>query len=267
MFDPSRVDRRSALGWIGSAGLVGLVAACGGSSRATKAPSATSTSRAASSTKTPPVGTTACVLTPEATEGPYYIDLHKIRSDITERKPGVPLTLRIAVVGAAGCVPIKNAAVDIWHADAGGVYSGFGARTAPGGPPPGGDPGPGGGQPGARQQPSDHHTFLRGIQLTDANGRCTFHTIYPGWYPGRAVHIHVKVHAGNSVVHTGQLFFPDGLTDVVFRRSPYAARGARDTRNQDDNIYAGAGGAISTLAPRARPGGYVAATTLGVEPT
>jgi protocatechuate 3,4-dioxygenase beta subunit len=121
---------------------------------------------------------------PELTEGPYYIEGEQIRRNITEGKAGVPLTLRLRVVDASTCKPIKGAAVDIWHADAGGVYSGFGG--------------------GARSR-----TFLRGIQRTDANGVAVFRTIYPGWYPGRAVHIHLKVHVGGSVVHTGQLFFPD----------------------------------------------------------
>jgi protocatechuate 3,4-dioxygenase beta subunit len=140
------------------------------------------------------------VLTPEATEGPFYLDLlDKVRSDITEGNDGTPLDLKITVVDATGCSPIKDAAIDVWHCDAGGVYSGFSQA---------GDGGPGGGPGGARAA-SDGQTFLRGTQITDANGLGEFRTIYPGWYRGRAVHIHMKVHVGGSVVHTGQLFFDD----------------------------------------------------------
>jgi protocatechuate 3,4-dioxygenase beta subunit len=128
-------------------------------------------------------GRVTCLLTPELTEGPYYIAGERVRRNITERRPGVPLTLKATVVDASSCKPIRNAAVDIWHADASGVYSGFG-------------------------QGASSRTFMRGIQKTDANGLTTFQTVYPGWYQGRTVHIHVKVHIGGNVVHTGQIFFP-----------------------------------------------------------
>ena len=129
----------------------------------------------------------SCILTPELTEGPYYIAGEKLRRKITEGRPGSPLLLRLSVVDATTCRPIKGAAVDIWHADAGGVYSGFGSGAA-------------------------SRTFMRGIQRTDGTGLAAFQTVYPGWYQGRTVHIHVKVHVGGNVVHTGQLFFPDTLT-------------------------------------------------------
>src|SRR5881396_2615616 len=128
-------------------------------------------------------GAVRCVLTPEQTEGPYYIPNEKLRRNIAEGKPGTPLTLRLGVVDASTFRPIKGAAVDIWHADAAGVYSGFGQGAA-------------------------SRTFMRGIQRTDAKGVATFRTVYPGWYQGRTVHIHVKVHVGGNVVHTGQLYFP-----------------------------------------------------------
>ena len=138
-------------------------------------------------------GTITCVLTPELTEGPYYIADEKLRRNITEGRPGAALTLHLTVVNASTCRPIKGAAVDIWHCDAVGVYSGFG-------------------------QGAGSRTFMRGIQKTDAKGIATFDTVYPGWYKGRAVHIHVKVHVGGNVVHTGQLFFPDTLTDTVYKK-------------------------------------------------
>jgi protocatechuate 3,4-dioxygenase beta subunit len=126
----------------------------------------------------------SCILTPEQTEGPYYIAGEKLRRNITEGRPGTPLVLRTFVVDASTCRPIRNAAVDIWHADASGVYSGFGDGAS-------------------------SRTFMRGIQRTNAKGLAQFRTVYPGWYPGRTVHIHVKVHLSSNVVHTGQLYFPE----------------------------------------------------------
>src|SRR3954466_12575814 len=161
-------------------------------------------------------GAVSCVLPPELTEGPYYIAGEKLRRDIREGHRGTLLTLRLHVLNASTCKPIKGAAVDIWHADAAGNYSGFGNGA------------------GSR-------TFLRGIQKTDASGLAVFTTIYPGWYPGRAVHIHVKVHVGGSVVHTGQLFFPDTLTDAVYKKAPYSSRPNRNVRNAQDSIYVNGG--------------------------
>ena len=184
-------------------------------------------------------GAVSCVLTPELTEGPYYIDGEKLRRNITEGKPGARLLLKLKVVDASTCKSIKSAAVDIWHADASGVYSGFGAGAS-------------------------SRTFLRGIQKTDATGVAVFQTIYPGWYPGRAVHIHVKVHLGGNVVHTGQLFFSDTMTDAVYRRSPYNKRPGRDPRNSGDSIYVN-GGSKSVVAVKSDgKGGYTGTLTMGV---
>jgi len=184
-------------------------------------------------------GAVTCILQPELTEGPYYIDGEKVRRNITEGKPGVKLMLRLTVVDASTCTPIKGAAVDIWHADAAGVYSGFGAGTS-------------------------SRTFLRGVQRTDANGLAIFQTVYPGWYPGRAVHIHVKVHVGGNVVHTGQLFFSDRTTDAVYRRSPYDKRPNRNPRNSGDSIYVN-GGSKSVVAVKSDgKGGYAGRMTMGV---
>jgi protocatechuate 3,4-dioxygenase beta subunit len=183
-------------------------------------------------------GAVSCVLTPEQTEGPYYIPGEKLRRDLTEGKPGVPLLLRLRVVNASTCRPIKGAAVDIWHADALGVYSGFGA--------------------GSRSR-----TFMRGIQRTDRNGLARFRSVYPGWYQGRTVHVHVKVHVAGNVVHTGQLYFPDRVTDKVFRRRPYSRRPHRTTRNANDFVFA-QGGRRSLLALRKVGGAYVGTITMGV---
>ena len=223
--DDVRLTRRASL-----TGLLGGVLALAGwkaaSSKAAGGPAAVAS------------GQVTCVLTPELTEGPYYIDGEKLRRNITEGKTGAPLTLRLAVVNASTCRPIKGATVDIWHADASGVYSGFGAG-------------------------SGNRTFLRGIQKTDATGAATFRTIYPGWYPGRAVHIHVKVHVAGNVVHTGQLFFNDTVTDAVYRRSPYSRRPNRTSRNAADSIYVN-GGSKSVVRIRKQGTGYAGAVTMGV---
>jgi protocatechuate 3,4-dioxygenase beta subunit len=181
----------------------------------------------------------SCILTPEQTEGPYYISGEKLRRNITDGHPGTPMQLRTFVVDATTCRPIKNAAVDVWHADAAGVYSGFGSGAS-------------------------SRTFMRGIQRTNAQGLAQFRTVYPGWYQGRTVHIHVKVHVGGNVVHTGQLYFPDSLTDAVYRKAPYSSRPNRTTRNADDMIFR-SGGVRSTLkVKRSSSGLYVATITMGI---
>jgi hypothetical protein len=182
-------------------------------------------------------GLVSCVLAPESTEGPYYLDDQKLRRDITEGKKGVPLTLRLRVLDVSSCRPIKGAAVDVWHCDAGGAYSGVAGASG---------------------------TFLRGIQRTNSKGTAVFETIYPGWYPGRTPHIHVMVSLGGNVVHTGQLYFPDKLTDAVYRRAPYSRRPGRDPRNAGDSIYRN-GGRRSTLALEKRGSGYVGSIAMGVQ--
>jgi len=183
--------------------------------------------------------TVSCILMPEQTEGPYYIAGEKLRRNITDGRPGTPLVLRAFVVDATTCRPIRNAAVDIWHADAGGVYSGFGDGAS-------------------------SRTFMRGIQRTNAKGLAQFRTVYPGWYQGRTVHIHVKVHVGGSVVHTGQLYFPDSVTDAVYRRAPYSSRPNRDVRNATDSVYRNGGNKSVVMLKRNSAGVYVATITMGV---
>jgi protocatechuate 3,4-dioxygenase beta subunit len=181
-------------------------------------------------------GAVSCVLAPEQTEGPYYIANERIRRNITEGRPGRPLTLRLTVVDASTCKPIGNAAVDVWHCDALGKYSGVGGASG---------------------------TFMRGVQRTNAQGIATFRTVYPGWYRGRTVHIHVKVHVRGNVVHTGQLYFPDRVTDGVYRKSPYSRRPNRDIRNAADAIYRN-GGKRSLLALTKNAAGYVGTIGMGV---
>jgi hypothetical protein len=182
-------------------------------------------------------GLVSCVLTPEQTEGPYYVDGPRVRRNITEGKPGVPLTLRLSVLDVSTCRPIRNAVVDIWHCDASGAYSGVEGNSG---------------------------RFLRGIQRTNAKGVATFQTIYPGWYPGRTVHIHVKVALGGNVVHTGQLYFSDRVTDAVYRRGPYSRRPGRSTRNAADSIYRN-GGSRSTLKVVRAGSAYVGSIAMGVQ--
>jgi protocatechuate 3,4-dioxygenase beta subunit len=181
----------------------------------------------------------SCILTPEQTEGPYYIAGEKLRRNITDGRPGTPLVLRTFVVDAASCRPIRNAAVDIWHADASGIYSGFGDGAS-------------------------SRTFMRGIQRTNAKGLAQFRTVYPGWYPGRTVHIHVKVHLSGNVVHTGQLYFPDRTTDAVYRRTPYSSRPNRQTRNLGDMVFRDGGRRSMLTVKRNGAGVYVATITMGV---
>lgn len=197
-----------------------------------------------------------CVLTPEQEEGPFYIDLAQVRRDIVEDRPGVPLALAVTVVDANTCEPIRDAAVDIWHCDALGVYSGVSSET------------------GANE------TYLRGIQLTDANGRADFATIYPGQYPGRTTHIHLKVHiggrrsdgtySGGHVSHTGQLFTTDQHDAEVFALDPYNRNSAEITPRDADFIFRDQGGSSSALAlaPAGNDfaqDGYRGKVTLGVD--
>jgi protocatechuate 3,4-dioxygenase beta subunit len=212
--------------------------AAGGLIAAALIPEAASAAGSGSGPSAVASGAISCVLTPELTEGPYYVPSEKMRRNITEGKPGAPLDLRLTVVDASTCKPVKSAVVDIWHADALGVYSGAIANN-----------------PGTN--------FMRGVQKTDTAGLARFLSVYPGWYQGRAVHIHVKVYLGGSVVHTGQFFFSDAVTDAVYKQSPYNARGSRDTRNAADSIYRN-GGSRSMLKVTKLSSGYRAGITMGV---
>lgn len=234
----------------------------------------------------------ACVLTTEQEEGPYYVDYGKVRRDITEGKPGVPLKLRIALLDANKCMPLQNAALDIWHCDATGVYSAYthsrlgpppgGMRGRPPGPPPDGDPPDGFGPPpdGAGPPPGDfgHHMpgddtrFLRGVQTTNSSGVAEFLTIYPGWYEGRAIHIHVKVHTNGHVAHTGQLFFPEDVTSRIAQLRPYSQhQDVEITSQREDHIFTSEHGAsglvtLERVEPRSDAAGFIASVTLAVDP-
>ncbi|MCX5091590.1 intradiol ring-cleavage dioxygenase [Streptomyces sp. NBC_00365] len=205
--------------------------------------------------------TEACyTLTSETTEGPYYIDADKIRQDITEDLPGIPLTLKLKVIDADTCRPVKNAAVDIWHCSALGVYSGYeamgsggGGGTPPSDPPSGtptGEPpsgGPGGPGGGGHAEPTDDKRYLRGTWKTDRHGYVTFKTVFPGWYQGRAVHIHTKVHVdgtwtdagyeGGHTCHTGQFFFDEKSVLASAEVAPYSTNTSTRTTLTEDTIY------------------------------
>lgn len=189
----------------------------------------------------------ACVVRPALTEGPYFVDELLNRSDIrsdpsdSSVRPGLPLEMTFNITGVSGdsCMPLQGLYVDVWHCDHLGVYS-------------------------DASDPSFNtvgRKFLRGYQITDANGQASFTTIYPGWYSSRAVHIHFKIRSGLTAnpgfEFTSQLFFDDAYTDAVYTRAPYSTRGARATRNANDGIYS-SGGSQLVLAPTETDTGYAA---------
>jgi protocatechuate 3,4-dioxygenase beta subunit len=251
------INRRQALAGLGGLGFSALLAACGQDSQPHAAAASTSTTEALLA------GAGSCAVVPELTEGPYYIDIDNVRSDIREDRPGTPLTLAIRVRDFPNCTPRANAVVDVWHCDAAGSYSGFESSSAGaggpggglGGPPPGGG-GSGGG--GGGSSPTDTKRYLRGSQITGADGIAQFVTIYPGWYRGRTVHVHVKVHIGNNQVVTSQLFFDEAATRAVYAAGPYAAHTGQDTSNANDGIFARA----NLLTPTKSGAGYAAAINL-----
>jgi protocatechuate 3,4-dioxygenase beta subunit len=194
-----------------------------------------------------------CIVKPEQTEGPYYMEARLNRSDIRsdpldgQRREGVPLalSLRVASVVGGNCMPLTGAVVDVWQCDAAGAYSDV--------------------------RDSRFNTvgkrFLRGYQVTDADGRVRFTTIYPGWYPGRAVHIHLKVRMkGPTQSHefTSQLYFDDALTDRIHAQPPYAAKGERRTLNGEDGLYR-RGGRDLMLAATETPTGLAASFDVGMK--
>src|SRR5579883_3511040 len=231
----------------GSAAAAGTGASSAGAS-GNSGSTAAGTSNAASSAGT----AAACSLTPEQEEGPFYVAGQMLRQDVTNGKAGVPLRLRLTVQASTSCKPLANASVDIWHADATGNYS----------------------------SGSGDQLFLRGTQLTDASGAVEFNTIYPGWYQGRAVHIHMKVHIGGTaatvyngghVAHTGQMFFAEDVSNQVYKLAPYSSHTGRRTLQSQDGVFDNENGSscIASLTPL-KPGsvadGYMAAVTLGVNP-
>jgi protocatechuate 3,4-dioxygenase beta subunit len=163
--------------------------------------------------------TPSCILTPQADAGPYYFDAKMRREDITEGHPGAPLQLRFVVLQAGSCKPLAGARVDVWHARADGFYSGY------------------------RGQGDDHTTdtsggtFMRGTQFAGPRGEVSFRTVYPGWYEGRTAHIHFKVFTDEKSVLTGQMYFPDALSQYLYTNvSAYKRKAARSTFNYNDGL-------------------------------
>lgn len=169
--------------------------------------------------------TNVCVLTPQAEEGPFYVDPKLVRSDVTEGLAGVPVRLLLQILDAATCAPLNGARIDIWQADALGNYSAFGS-------------------PGERPSDAVKSThFLRGTQYTDGAGEVRFSTIYPGWYHGRTAHIHVKIIIDETCVMNTQLYFPDALSEFIYTKAgPYLRKESRDTSNATDGVIRASGG-------------------------
>ena len=237
------LTRREVLALLGAGGVAATIAACvpGGSggaasagASATSGASATAAASAAASADATASATAAgalptCVVVPELTEGPYYVDVNLERSDIRPNTAdgvaaeGAQLELGwvVSQVDGNGCLPLEGAIVDVWHCDGLGVYSGV--------------------------QGSTGTDFLRGFQRTDAGGGATFTTIYPGWYQGRAVHIHFKVRTDPDseagFEFTSQLFFDDALSQQVYASGVYASKGSPDQSNERDSIFNQSGGA------------------------
>jgi protocatechuate 3,4-dioxygenase beta subunit len=196
-----------------------------------------------------------CVVRPALTEGPYFVDERLNRSDIRSDptdgsvREGAPLLLafNVSQITAGGCTAFPGAVVDVWHCDANGIYSDATDRSF--------------NTVGQR--------FLRGYQETDENGRAQFLTIYPGWYNGRAVHIHFKIRtaldeAGQEF--TSQLFFDEDYTDQVYQQEPYASTGQRTVLNSQDGIFQQSGGQL-TLTVTEGSDGYVGNFDIGLDMT
>ncbi len=169
---------------------------------------------------------TVCRGWAEQDEGPYHRPTQPERRDVVEDRQGVALQLGIRITDHPGTSQ-RDGAVEIWQSDALGRYSGF---------PPPDDAVVVDAEAAPRTEYLPEQTFLRGRQPTDAGGMVELQTIYPGWYPGRTVHIHLMVHAGPRVL-TSQLYFPDSLNDEVLASPPYAERPDRDTTNDTDTIF------------------------------
>jgi protocatechuate 3,4-dioxygenase beta subunit len=175
-------------------------------------------------------GATICTLTKAMILGPCYADT-LAREDISEGSAGIPLRLSFLVVRAEDCSPVADATVDVWHVNVGGFYSTFATGTTC--------------NPG--QEDSSNEKFCRGVQTTNVEGRVNFSSVVPGWYAGRAVHIHFTVRVSGEEYLTSQLFFEDSLLDEIEQQVDYEPRGTRDTRNTQDAILPGDEGSSFVL--------------------
>ena len=225
-----KIGRREAIGAISAAGAA-LAFGCGGDSATPTSPSSTPTTTGGSGA--------ACAVTPTETVGPYPSLTDLFRSDIRDGKTGTLLTLTLKVVNTgSGCAPVENANVEIWHVDAAGNYSQYGTQTT--------------------------QTYLRGIQTTNANGEVTFTTIYPGWYQGRATHIHIEAARNGQSIKVTQIAFPEPINNEVHRSGVYSARGTNPMSNASDGIFADSL-SQELVTPSGSPSnGYTASYQLGV---
>src|SRR5262249_9253762 len=242
-----RFRRREMLTTL-SAGLGAAFASCT-SSTAPSTSTSTTTSSSSTTTSTPNPGPTTCVVTPSETEGPYPDRLGMrnnqafFRRDVTEGRPGLPLTLTLTIVGVSNsCAPVAGASVEIWQCDASGHYSEYAQQ----------------GYDGTGQ------TYLRGLQTSDASGQVTFNTIYPGWYAGRATHIHVDVYRNGALVKTTQIAFPENVSAQVYATGVYASHGQNTTSNAGDMVFAdGVSSELAALSGNTTSG-YTATLTIGI---
>jgi protocatechuate 3,4-dioxygenase beta subunit len=265
------ITRRRALAVAGGTVAAGGLATAGYQSAFADTTTPTTTTTTATATSSASSGTCMQLMS-SVTEGPYYLDGALVRKDITEGKSGVPLTLRLTVVDATdGCTPVPGAAVEIWHCDAWGYYSGYTTAN------------PGGSAPAESEDGStaDDKTYLRGYQVANANGVVKFETIVPGWYTPRTCHIHLKVHTGGEkedgtyeggkVNFTGQLFFDDEIAESIFALEPYSKHTGSSTKLADDMVYDGGGASSGLLTLKAvhkndPSKGYKGSLILGIDP-
>jgi protocatechuate 3,4-dioxygenase beta subunit len=188
----------------------------------------------------------SCQFSPSVPEGPFYFDTKLVRQEIAEGRPGIPIEYRLMVVNA-NCQPVPNAAVDIWQCDSDGVYSGYAGQAT-----------------GAN---TSGMTFLRGIQLTNAQGLARFTAIYPGWYPRRVTHLHVKIHLSSKAIVTTNLFYPDAVNAEVYSLPQYKAHGPNPATVAQDVELKGDTARFKTLmmnVTRDGSGRYLGTYTFGI---
>jgi protocatechuate 3,4-dioxygenase beta subunit len=231
-----KMGRREALAILGAASAAFAV---GCASESPISPSTVTSAADATATGTTAATGAACAVTPNETIGPYPSLVDLFRSDIREGKSGTQLDLTITLVNtAASCAPLTGVNVEIWQCDATGNYSQYGSERA--------------------------QTYLRGIQTTNANGQVTFTTVYPGWYQGRATHIHVEVTRNGQSLKVTQIAFPDTVNNEVYGTGVYASRGSNPTTNTRDNIFADSLNSELATVTGSPAGGYTATFTVGL---
>ena len=239
-----RMGRREALALLGVTSAV-FAAGCASESPTSPSTMGSASDVATGTTTTGTTGTTtgtsgvACSVTPNETVGPYPSLIDLFRSDIRESKGGTQLDLTITVINtAASCAPLAGVNVEIWQCDAGGNYSQYGSERA--------------------------QTYLRGIQTSDANGQVKFTTIYPGWYQGRATHIHVEVTQNGRSLKVTQIAFPESTNAEVYGTGVYASRGSNPTTNSRDGIFADSLSSELATVSGSPSSGYTANFTVGL---